>query len=404
MISTLVIKAIRACNLRCTYCYYINDDTPQYGLRMSVATITELYRTWSDYLRSHGGRGALIWHGGEPLLLGQRFFQEILDLQHEYFEPGTIENRMQTNGALVDDDWIDFFLRNDLRVGISLDGPREVHDRYRVDTKGRGSYDDVIAAIKLLRTRGVNTGVLSVMGATEDGGGTLAHYRDELGLRAADFLFPILNNATARTEDVDMEGIGRFLVSAFDAWVEDDMLSFDVRLFEALICNALGASHNYFASGASKMGDVVVVETTGQICMDTDFSQIDRFRHGEEYASGFDLADPDFSWHELESALQERISDVGGNRVPSSCQTCRARSVCRGAHPASRYDDRDQSFDHRSAYCTAMYALSDHVIDYLVECGLQEYLVDDDLQRDLQASRGADEAAAAAPMATWGGS
>lgn len=386
MISTLVVKAIRACNLRCTYCYYINEDTPQYGLRMSRACITELYRSYAGYLRSRDSSGALIWHGGEPLLLGQRYFQEILDLQREFFDPGMLQNRLQTNGTLIDESWIDFFLRNDVRVGISLDGSKEVHDRFRVDTKGHGSYDAVIEAICLLAAHGVSTGVLSVMGATDDGAATLKHYRDDLGLRGADFLFPILNHPMARAEDVDLDmaAIGRFLVSAFNAWVEDDaMSSFNVRLFEALICNALGASHNYFASGASRMGDVVVIETTGEICMDTDFSQIDRFRHGHEYASGFHLLKPEFSWHALEAALGGRIADVGGHRVPQPCQSCRARSVCRGAHPASRYDDRDRSFDHRSAYCTAMYTLSERVINYLVECGFQECLVDADLRQEL---------------------
>lgn len=387
MISTLVVKVIRACNLRCSYCYYINADTPQYGLRMSVPCVTQLYGTYSEYLKSRGGRGALIWHGGEPLLLGIRFFQELLDLQGEFFAPGAIENRLQTNGVLVDDGWIDFFLRNGVRVGLSLDGPPEVHDRFRVDTKGRGSYDAVIEAIGRLRSRGVDAGVLSVMGATEDGRGTLTHYRDELGLRAADLLFPIRNHALARTDDVDLTAIGRFLTSAFEAWVEREDRSFGVRLFEALICNALGAPHNYFASGASRMGDVVVVETTGEICMDTDFSQIDRFRHGHEYGSGFHLLDPQFSWTELEEALGKRISEIGGDQVPSPCQSCRVRSVCRGAHPASRYDDRDGSFDHRSAYCAAMYALSERVIDFLVETGLEEHLVDADLREDLRRRR-----------------
>jgi uncharacterized protein len=384
MISTLVLKAIRACNLRCSYCYYINGDTPQYGLRMSLACAATLYRTYARYLASRQGRGVLIWHGGEPLLLGRRYFQRLLDLQRAVFAPGMIDNRLQTNGALVDDAWIDFFLRNDIRVGLSLDGTREVHDRFRVDAKGRGSYDGVLEAIRRLRSRGVEAGVLSVMGATEDGRRTLCHYRDELGLAGADFLFPIRNHALARTDGVDLPAIGRFLLAAFDAWVEEKALSFDVRLFEALVRNALGVPHNYFASGAARMGDVVVVETTGELCMDTDFSQIDRFRHGREYASEYRLMDPDFSWDRLETALQRRIAEVGGNRLPSACQTCRMRSVCRGAHPASRYDDRDRSFDHPSAYCDPMYRLSERVVEFLVQHGLEEFLVDPDLRHDLR--------------------
>ncbi len=133
------------------------------------------------------------------------------------------------------------------------------------------------------------------------------------------------------------------------------------------------------------MGDVAVVETTGEICMDTDFGQIDRFLHGEEYLSGFHLNDPSFDWADVESALAHRLEQVGANRVPSECQTCTMRSVCRGGHPASRYHDADGSFDHRSAHCGALFPLSELVVEHLVAKGLGDHLVDADLKRNLTA-------------------
>ena len=384
MIHTLVVKSIRACNLRCTYCYYINDDTPQYGLKISEETLTRLYETYGAYLAEQDGRGALIWHGGEPLLLGRKRFQRYLDLQREYFPEGRLQNRLQTNGALISDEWIDFLIENDVQVGISLDGPREVHDRFRVDTKGRGSYDDTIRGIERLRARGVKVAVLSVAGAWEDGGSVLRHFRDELDLKGADFLLPIRNHALARGDGLDMASIGRFLEQAFEEWTSRDEDGFRVRLFEALVLNALGIPHNYFASGATQMGDVAVVETTGEICMDTDFGQIDRFLHGEEYKSGFHLHDPSFQWKEVERVLGRRLEAVGADRVPTECQTCRIRSVCRGGHPASRFDDADGGFDHRSAHCGALFPVSERVVEHLVRKGLGDHLADADLRKTLK--------------------
>ena len=381
MVHTLVVKVLRACNLRCDYCYYINEDTPHYGMEMSDEVLDQLYASFAQYLKREDERGTIIWHGGEPLMLGRERFTELLDRQQHYFAPGTIRNHLQTNGLLVDDDWIDFFLKHDVKVGLSLDGTRETHDRHRVTKGGHGSYDLAVRAIRRLRRRGVEVGVLSVMGSTDDGRGTLEHLRDELGVRGVDFLFPISNHALARRESLDTDQLSRFLRSAFEAWTEAPQASFSVRLFRALILNALGFSHNYFASGATRLGDVVVVETDGAICLDTDFSQIDRFGMGEEYRAGLHLLEDDFSFDQVEQALAARIEEKNLDELPDACQQCQMRSVCRAAHPASRYDDRDGSFDHHSVYCEALYDLCEDIVDYLVEHGYEEHFVDPDLRR-----------------------
>ncbi|CAN5750159.1 anaerobic sulfatase-maturation protein [soil metagenome] len=384
MVHSVILKSIRACNLRCTYCYYINEDTPEYGLTMSDACLERVYASYAEYLHDNGARGSLVWHGGEPLMLGRPRLQRLLDLQRRFFAPGSIENHLQTNGLLITDEWIDFFKRNDVKVGLSLDGTKEVHDRFRVTKGGKGSYDLVIRAIERLRGHGIEVGVLTVMGSTPDGRRELMHLRDELRIRGADFLFPISSHALARRSPLDQKILSEFLLSAFQTWTEADDSLFTVRLFRALIKNAMGMPHNYFASGAASLGAAVIVETDGKVCMDTDFSEIDRYDLGSEYRFDFSVMDEDFTFAKVDRALHARIEERQLDRIPADCQSCRMRSVCRGAHPASRYDDRDHSFDHRSVYCEAMYDISDAVVEYLVRSGHGEDLADADLQHDLR--------------------
>jgi uncharacterized protein len=109
MINTLVLKSIRACNLRCPYCYYINEQTEKYGLAIKEELLGRLYSAFSTYIADKLKEVYLIWHGGEPLLLGRQRFQRFLNLQKDFFPPDVVRNAVQTNGVLVDDNWLDFF-------------------------------------------------------------------------------------------------------------------------------------------------------------------------------------------------------------------------------------------------------------------------------------------------------
>ena len=378
MISTLVIKAIRACNLRCPYCYYINDQTPHYGLVISAECIERLYESYAAYADGRLEAVNLIWHGGEPLMLGRRRFQHFLDLQRQYFRETTVLNRLQSNGIMIDDAWADFFEANSIDVGISLDGPPEVHDRMRVNAKGEGSFAEVSRAIRLLQERGRPAGVLAVATADADGAAVLDCFT-ALGVEACDLLIPMTNHGIQRRgKPIDMAEVGTQLRAAFRKWITDDDPSLRIRLFEALFMNALGGRQNCANAGARAEDNCqyVVVETTGDICMDTEFAEIDRFGLGKEYYTGLSVLDPDLSFAQAEAVVRERFLSRGLDRLPDECQRCPVRSVCRASHPASRFDDRDGSYNHRSAYCEAMYPLCHDVVDYLAANGYRDVLFD----------------------------
>ena len=378
MISSLVIKTIRACNLRCDYCYYINSDTQSYGLRIERSTVERLYEAYAEYADGKLDEALFIWHGGEPLLLGKRYFRTLLELQKEHFREVRIVNGVQTNGVLVDDEWIDLFSEFGVGVGVSLDGLRDTHDRHRLTVKGAGTYDAVLNAIKLLRSRKIEVGVLAVANEELQAEEFIRLMRD-LQVSACDLLLPMTNHALNRrsTHAVDMSAIGAMLRKAFDAWTTDDNPSPRIRLFEGLIQNALGLDPVFANVGgnAEKISSVAVVETDGGLCMDTEFGEIDRYGLGKEYHLGLNV-NAGASFAEAHKLLRKRVLDLGLGEIPSECLNCPSVSACRGSHPGTRFDDSDGSFRHRSAYCDAMLGLSLDVLAYLSGRGLRSALVD----------------------------
>lgn len=395
MISTVVIKSVRACNLRCPYCYYINEHTTGYGQLIAVQTLEKLYTHVSQYLG--GKRGfSVVWHGGEPLILGRKRLQRFLDLQAKYFAPDQVQNFIQTNGVLIDQDWVDFFRRNNVGVGISIDSSPEAHDKNRVTTRGAGTYSRVVDAIKLFRENNVPVGTLSVVDGDFDGHEALGHI-EEWGVPACDFLIPMTNNALQEREGAvayrnytDFAKIGTFLVGAFRRWADLPKPEFTVRLFECVIRNAFGFDSGYLDAGATNIADFLVLETDGEFCLDPDFWHIDRYGLGEHYRLAFNVHDEEFRMEAVERRMEEFGRRHHLNTLPDECQTCKVRSLCRASHPASRFSS-DGSFNHRSAYCEAMFPLCDAILGYIVAKGHGHHLYDDDLKRylGLQASNAA---------------
>jgi len=153
---TVIIKVISACNLACRYC-----DADIYSNRqLSLDTISQIIKKALDY----ADRVEFIWHGGELLLMGIQFYEKVIELQKRYKREGqTIINSLQTNGTLINQEWVDFFKANDFHVGVSLDGPPEVHNANRIFKSGQGSFEQVMRGIGLLKENGVNFGVVAVI-------------------------------------------------------------------------------------------------------------------------------------------------------------------------------------------------------------------------------------------------
>ena len=207
--STMLKPAGSACNLDCHYCYYL-DKAVQYGGRQAVMSDELLESYVRQYIEANDvPTVTFCWHGGEPLLLGLGFYRKAMALQKKYADGKRIENTLQTNGTLVDGEWCDLFAENNFLVGISLDGPQDIHDAFRVTKGGQPTFERVMRTIGMFRERGVEYNTLSVVNRLCEGRGAEIYrfFRDTVRSRYMQFL-PAVEHV------VDVEGFHRPLIVA----------------------------------------------------------------------------------------------------------------------------------------------------------------------------------------------
>ena len=199
------------CNIDCTYCFFLSKEAlyPNDKSRMSEATLEAYIR---QLLESHRTPQVTVaWQGGEPTLMKLDFFRRAVELVEKYRRPGqTVQHTFQTNGLLLDDDWCAFFKQHNFLVGLSVDGPRELHDTYRVDRRGQGTFDLVMRGWRYLRKHGVDFNILCTVNAANQHHGRAVYrfFRDELGAKWVQFI-PIIERATEQTIEHRQQGLER---------------------------------------------------------------------------------------------------------------------------------------------------------------------------------------------------
>ena len=196
------------CNIDCTYCFFLSKESlyPNDKHRMSEATLEVYIR---QLIESHRAPQVTVaWQGGEPTLMKLDFFRHSVELVEKYLQPGqTVQYTFQTNGLLIDDEWCVFFKQHDFLVGLSVDGPRELHDTYRVDRRGQGTFDLVMRGWRYLRKHEVDFNILCTVNAANQQHGRAVYrfFRDELGAKWVQFI-PIIERATEQTISIANQG------------------------------------------------------------------------------------------------------------------------------------------------------------------------------------------------------
>jgi uncharacterized protein len=224
------------CNLDCAYCFFLDKELLYPGSKFRMGDDL-LERYIRQLIESHQvDQVSVAWQGGEPTLMGLEFYRRAMELEEKYRRPGMIFlNTMQTNGTLLDDEWCAFFKEHNFLIGISIDGPRELHDIYRVDKGGRPTFDKVMRGIRLLQKHGVQYNILTTVNQV-NGDNPLEVYRfirDEIGADWMQFI-PVVEriNEDGRTlyqegdtvseRSVQPEQFGHFLSTVYDEWVRND--------------------------------------------------------------------------------------------------------------------------------------------------------------------------------------
>jgi uncharacterized protein len=321
------------CNLSCHYCFYLRtgDLYPGSRFRMSDNVLEEYTR---QTIEAHCiPEVTFAWQGGEPTLMGRDFFERAMYFQKKYGRPGmAIHNTIQTNGTLLDDRWCEFFRQNRFLVGISIDGPRELHDACRTDAKGKGTFDQVMQGLALLKKHRVDFNILCTVNAV-NGDYPLEVYRffrDEAQAQFIQFI-PVVErdpqSSTVTPLSVNPAQYGKFLTGVFDEWVRHDVGTIYVQHFDTALANWYGEPHGICVFSPT-CGSAMVIEHNG------DIYSCDHFVD-EDHLLGNILKVP---LTELVNSDQQR--QFGRNKrekLPKYCRKCPVLFACRGECPKNRF-------------------------------------------------------------------
>lgn len=343
------------CNLDCEYCFFLSKESlyPGSDFRMHDDLLEIYVRQLMESQR--GDRVTLVWQGGEPTMMGLPFFQRMMEsVERHRPHHMHVDHAIQTNGTLLDDAWCEHFKQHNVLVGLSMDGPAALHDRYRVDKGGKPTHHRVLAAWELLKRHGVDVNLLCTVNSAnaERPLDVYRYFRDELH---ADFLqfIPIVERDGDGVTDrsVGPEQWGAFLNAIFDEWVRHDVGSVFVQTFDVALGIWLGrpASLCVFAETC---GTGLALEHNG------DLYSCDHF------------VDPDHrlgnirEHHMLELIALPQQRKFGldkRDQLPRQCRECSVRFACHGECPKNRFMTTTDGEPHLNYLCAGYLAFFTHI-------------------------------------------
>lgn len=342
------------CNLDCTYCYYLHkEDLYPKGnkWKMEDSCLEAYIRQYIDAQPRGTNEVTFAWQGGEPTLLGLEFFERCVEIQQTHQRPGmSITNTLQTNGVLLDEDWCRFFLKNKFLIGLSIDGPAEFHDAYRVDHQGNGSHAAVISAMRRLKKFGVDFNALVVVNRNNaDHGGRIYRYLRDTGCRYLQFI-PIVEKAgigrhpesevgadqstpfdqaeqAVSSRSVLPEQFGTFLCDVYDEWIRQDVGRMFVQIFDQALSAWVGVEPSLCVFRKT-CGRALAMEHNG------DVYSCDHFVDPEHLLGNLNVVPLE---ELVNSGQQQAFGDAKLDTLPEYCRNCEVRHACNGECPKNRF-------------------------------------------------------------------
>ena len=362
------------CNLDCTYCYYLEKENLYAAkgrdYRMSDTVLESYIR---QYIQSQPAQHvSFAWQGGEPTLLGVPFFERVLELQKKYAGDKIIDNAFQTNGTLLDDAWGEFLARNKFLIGLSIDGPAEIHDAYRVDKGGQPTFARVMRGLDTLKKHGVEFNTLTVINRKNSYHARQVYrFLKEIGSKYLQFI-PIVEQVAATPDpnglmllkpyarqkttvsewSVEPLQFGKFLSTVFDEWVLSDVGRVFVQIFDVALESWSGLPQSLCVF-APQCGKALAVEHNG------DLYSCDHFVYPENKLGN--IMERAMSGL-VNSPQQARFGSAKATSLPSDCQKCDVRFACNGECPKHRFNTT-ASGEYGLNYLCAGYKHFFHHID-----------------------------------------
>jgi uncharacterized protein len=314
---------------------------------------------------------SFCWHGGEPTLAGKEYFKTVLSEQSQYFGSCIkVKNLIQTNGTLIDEEWIELFKKYDLSVGVSIDGSPAAHNRERYYHNRRGSYEDVLQCIKNLIHHDVKFGTLTVMDPSLNGRDVFEHHY-QLGIRNMDFCLPVLSHRNFEQQfgaSAVLE-YSRFMCEVFDAWLDKNDPEVEIRSLENFIrlfiggtptaCRFSNRCNHYITIEPN--GDVAVCEALRVIESNSEgFTPVNSSTHGLSDIYYTQTNVKINSFFEIEEAVQKNFTKYKLNKKGDVCNQCSVKFMCNSGCLLHRYRI-GTGFKNPSYFCDYYKTLIEHI-------------------------------------------
>lgn len=350
----ILIKLASRCNLDCHYCYWFRDKSVYEKPKLIEDTVIDsfLSKLAQHILENRIPVFQCIFHGGEPLLYPKAKFIVLLDLLVKLSETTgcKILFSLSTNGVLIDDEWCAIFKQYDVRIAVSIDGPKEVHDRNRPYLSGRGSYEHAVRGYDRLRNNLLIPSILAVCDPTSDPVQTMKHFVEDLNVKYCDVLVP------DNTFEDQVLSISQYYVGLFDFWYDNYLdRGIEVRFLSGLIRAVLGLAPNSDSFGYAPTHTI-------SLLTDGSLEPLDVLR-----IAGYQSTKTEYN------IATHRISDVRDDpkwraayessvKLCETCEQCQYKYACGGGHLSQRWS-KVNGYDNPSVYCQDFKVILDHVIE-----------------------------------------
>ena len=362
------------CNLACKYCYYLEKNNLYQNSHHHLMSDEMLEQFTREYIEAQTMPQVLFtWHGGEPLMRSIDFYKKALALQKKYAHGKQIDNVIQTNGTLLTDEWCEFFAKNHWLVGISIDGPQEYHDHYRVTPAGKPSWEKVMQGISLLKKHRVEWNAMAVVNAyNAEHPLEFYHFFRDNGCQYLQFT-PIVERLTEHEDGRTLASLaddreipladasvtpaqwGNFLCTIFDDWVRHDVGKMFVEIFDCTLANWMGVLPGICAY-SKECGHAGVMEHNG------DVYSCDHFVF-PEYKLG-NIRDKSLI-DMLYGEKQQAFSRLKHTSLPRQCKECDMEFACHGECPKNRFEKDKYGESGLNYLCQGYYQYYSHVAPYM---------------------------------------
>lgn len=362
----VLISVTSNCNNACDYCYLgCNSDIRKKSI--SIETVKKIMGEYCFYLQDFSIEErflTIIWHGGEPLIVGKEFYEKVLDIQKEFNKKFgvTFTNGIETNGTLLTEDWADFLRNNNFHIGISIDGPKSVHDIHRRNKNHNSSFSGTLKGIEILEKKKIPFSVISVITNKN-----YVHYKEMLDffmkfdhLRYADFLPGYDPNG--KIEYLSPENYGNFLVSLFDYWISmGGSEKLQIRYFDDIILKITNQITKNTPIGCEIMGrcgEIQYVTEDGELYPCVTLPQNE------------DLAMGNFQEEKIPDMLNSRNYQnfkSRFNKLSDDCKACNVFSICKGGCATRRFYHPNKKSDGKDYFCIARKMIINRIKKYCKE-------------------------------------